>query len=260
MFNIKEKKLVKAIESKDFSNIHKLLNTKINLSYLSPKDNSSFLILFIKKFSSFDEMLPIMSKLLDSHVNINHTDIYGQSALQYALYKPLNANTKKIVHWLYEHDATFTTKNASLLFQLIESHEDTFFYLLDHYPELNINQKNKISEQSEIGSPLNLGQTYLLESLYQEKYEFAQKLLNQGANPLISNKDGETALDVASQYNEAITVNIIQNYYNQIKDVFDINKIDKEFIDAKNLWHSLKEKDYLEIKVLPIVKKVKNKI
>lgn len=259
MFNFKEKKLMNAIEQGNHEKINELLSKNINLNFIDT-NKDSYLTKLIAKSSEFKKIKPFLELFIENEININHINIYGISAMKYALFKPLTEDTKEIINWLYKNGASFFTyKNSCDLFSLIEAHQDMFFYLLKTYPELDINQKNSVNPNKDIGEPLYKGQTYLLEALYQEKYEFTEKLLSYGANPLIK-VNGESALDIACEYSEKICCQIILKYFDEIKNTFNPQIISPEFKDTKVLWESLKQKEELERKMLPIVKKVKNKL
>lgn len=258
MFNLKEKKIMRLIDKSQLNHAFNLMNN-IDYQYCD-KNNNSFLIKLMSKNNHFDSLLPIMEKLLQNNIDIDHINNYGISAMRSVLYKKLNDDTKQIIQWLHNNGASFFTyKKSCDLFSLIESHEDTLLYMLDNYP-LNINQTNSIYSSKDIGEPLYLGQTYLHEAMYLEKYDLALKLLKKGANPAIANKDGETVLDIACEYSEEVTKEIIMYHYEQIKDVFDSNKLDPEWYYLQDTFIAIKEKSLLEPNVLPIVKKVKNKL
>jgi ankyrin repeat protein len=258
MFNLKERKIMNLIENHQLDKAFQLMDS-INYHYID-KNKNSFLIKLIQKNHDFNQILPIMEKLIGHNININQVNIYGTSAMKSALYKNLNDETKKIIQWLYDKGASFFSyKNSCDLFSLLESHEDTFFYLLDNYP-LNINQKNAIHSSKDIGEPLYLGQTYLHEAMYLEKYNFAIKLLKKGANPTIPNKDSETVLDIAYENSEEVLKEIIINHYEEIKSEFNPQKTSLEWLYLNDIFQSMKEKLLFEQNVLPIVKKVKNKL
>ena len=160
-----------------------------------------------------------ITRLLLSHgANIEHKDLEGKTSLQWALEKGNYSTVELLLQYKADSNTTDKWKNISLIDAAERGHIETVRLLLDHGAKLN--QQSRDGETALHAAVLGRhcptielllhGAQKDVRATTTRQYELVDLLLMNGADPNITNKDGNTPLMLAVDKFSLTTISIIE--------------------------------------------------
>ncbi|ORX49723.1 ankyrin [Piromyces finnis] len=179
-----------------------LLNKGANINYINRFNETVLIYLFKKKLITEKSL----NYLLKHGINVNLTDISGNSGLIYSLYYQNEIYTKKIIsYYVFDKDFILNLLTTSRN-KLTLKNKDLNYLLEQQYNRINVNNKN-----------IN-GDTALLVAIKQQRKNFVRLLLNGNADINCKDIEGKTPIIYAAEQNDFDLLSLLIQLHGDVNE------------------------------------------